>query len=81
MFYSNKQMLNNFHKSKKFYSRRQLRFYDVFVSSVDVRDYSVSTVLNCSENKNPLDIDFAIRFDEEQPLPTEKEKKADYIFN
>lgn len=79
MFYSNKQMLNNFHKLKKFYFRRQLRLYDVFVSSVDVRDCSVSMVLNCSENRNPLDIDFAIRFDEEQPLPSEtKKKKVDY---
>jgi hypothetical protein len=37
---------------------------------VDVRDYWVSMDQDYFENRNPLDNDFAILFDEEQPLPT-----------
>ena len=35
----------------------------------DVRDYSVSMDQDYPENRSPLDIDFAIQFDEEQPSP------------
>ncbi len=73
MFYLNKlMMVNNYHMSKKFYSHRLHQFFVGFVLMVDVRDYLVSMDQDYFESKNPLDNDFAILFDEVQPLPMTK---------
>lgn len=58
----------------KLYLRRQHRFSFEVVSMVGVRDYSVSMDQDYPANRNPSDTDFAIRFDEEQPLPRREQQ-------